>query len=254
MQFWCTLGIHITKPNLMSRLYSYVLRYDDGAAPNPFWGACTLTICKPAIRRTAQPGHWIVGMGSKKVRLEDGSDVDFSGSIVYAMKVTQRMSLREYDAHCRQFLASKIPVWTSREWPLRVGDCIYDYARGDRPGLRDSVHPESQRDRDLRGENALLSDHFYYFGLQAQPLPEKLKEIVWQGQGHRVCEDAGLIEKFENWIGKFELNKIYGDPQLRYWFDNASDEEIRSACTKRDDNDDEDQESVDADASKKGRC
>lgn len=37
-------------------IYSYVLRTDDGAAPNPFWGTCTLTICKPVIRRTAHIG------------------------------------------------------------------------------------------------------------------------------------------------------------------------------------------------------
>src|ERR1700678_772059 len=207
----------------MSRLYSYVLRYDDGAAPNPYWGTCTLTICKPAIRRTAQPGNWIVGMGSKRVRLEDGSDVDFSGSVVYAMKVAQTMSLADYDIHCQQSLKGKIPDWESRKWPLRVGDCIYDYGQGDRPRLRDSVHPEAQRARDLRGENALLSDHFYYFGLDARPLPNVLEKIVWQGQNHRVFEDATLIEAFEAWISQFELNKVYGDPQLRYWFDNASD-------------------------------
>ena len=43
----------------MTKLYSYCLPYDDGAAPNPFWGTCTLVICKPAIRRTARVGDWI---------------------------------------------------------------------------------------------------------------------------------------------------------------------------------------------------
>ena len=45
----------------MPNLFSYVLRYDDGAAPNPFWGTCTLAICKPAIRRKANLGDWVVG-------------------------------------------------------------------------------------------------------------------------------------------------------------------------------------------------
>ena len=40
-------------------IYSYVLRIDDGAAPNPFWEICTLTICKPVIRRNAE--YWRLG-------------------------------------------------------------------------------------------------------------------------------------------------------------------------------------------------
>jgi hypothetical protein len=40
----------------MKKLYSYCIPVDDGAAPNPFWDICTLVICKPVIRRTAQIG------------------------------------------------------------------------------------------------------------------------------------------------------------------------------------------------------
>jgi len=45
-----------SEPKPEADLYSYTVRYDDGAAPNPFNGMCTLAICKPAIRRTAAPG------------------------------------------------------------------------------------------------------------------------------------------------------------------------------------------------------
>lgn len=45
------------------RLFSYCIPVDDGAAPNPFWGVCTLAICKPAIRRVAEVGDWIAGVG-----------------------------------------------------------------------------------------------------------------------------------------------------------------------------------------------
>ena len=38
----------------MTRLFTYCILVDDGAAPNLFWGVCTLAICKPAIRRAAQ--------------------------------------------------------------------------------------------------------------------------------------------------------------------------------------------------------
>ncbi len=43
------------------RIYAYILKVDSGFAPNPFHGWCTLACCKPAIRRKARPGDWIVG-------------------------------------------------------------------------------------------------------------------------------------------------------------------------------------------------
>lgn len=49
------------------RLFSYCIPVDDGAAPNPFWGVCTLTICKSKIRRVAEIGDWVVGVGSVNV-------------------------------------------------------------------------------------------------------------------------------------------------------------------------------------------
>ena len=37
-------------------LYSYIVAYDGGSAPNPFHEFCTLAICKPGMRRTAEKG------------------------------------------------------------------------------------------------------------------------------------------------------------------------------------------------------
>jgi len=62
-----------------------------------FGRLCTLTICKPAIRRNAQIGDWVIRTGSKNIKLKDGKIYDFSDSIVYAMKITDRKTLNEYD-------------------------------------------------------------------------------------------------------------------------------------------------------------
>lgn len=43
----------------MGQIYSYVLRYDDGVAPNPYGGVCTLAICKPVIRKKPK---WVIGL------------------------------------------------------------------------------------------------------------------------------------------------------------------------------------------------
>lgn len=104
----------------MPNLYSYVLRVDDGAAPNPYGGVCTLTICKPAIRRKAEPGDWIVGLGP--TRAPDGRNL--ARHVVYAMKVSRSMPFADCYRHCQQHLTAKRPVW-SRDAPFehQVGDC-----------------------------------------------------------------------------------------------------------------------------------
>ena len=91
----------------MSKIYSYVLRHDSGAAPNPFWGVCTLVICKPPIRRTAAVGDWVIDTGSVKATCNDGQQHDLSASLLYAMKITQIMTMEEYDRQCGKGIAGK---------------------------------------------------------------------------------------------------------------------------------------------------
>jgi hypothetical protein len=192
-------------------LYSYCLRYDTGAAPNPFWGVCTLVICKPAIRRTAKEGDWVVGLGPGASPLGDISD-----RVVYAMCVTRRMSMRDYDAFCRRDLPGKIPAWGSDDFRRRVGDCIYDFSRQDRPIIRRGVHDERNREVDLGGVNALLSEHFYYFGDDPEPLPRPLLPIVHRMQGHKSRANADYAEGFVAWIEGLGLaaNQLRGEPLL----------------------------------------
>jgi len=144
---------------------------------------------------------------------------DLAGSLVYAMKVSDKKSLKEYDTYCQSKLPDKIPYWRTADWRKRLGDCIYDYSKEGEPAIRRAVHKEQHRVRDLSGLYALLSNHFYYFGEEPRPIPASLKEIVLKGRGHRVIEDAKLIKSFEKWIKKFKKNKIYANPQRRYLFD-----------------------------------
>lgn len=85
--------------------------------------------------------------------------------------------------------------------------------------------------RDLRGGNSLLSTHFYYFGEEPPVIPKELKHIIKRGQKHLVFDDTKTIRALENWIGRFQKNKIYADPQLRFQFDPAwQDTNVKSNC------------------------
>jgi len=78
------------RPISKAHLFSYILRYDSGFAPNPFGRACTLACCKPTIRRTASPDDWLIGT----------TPAPNAGRLTYAMRITQALTFDHYwDAH-----------------------------------------------------------------------------------------------------------------------------------------------------------
>ena len=185
----------------MTRLYSYCIPCDDGAAPNPFEGVCTLVICKPAIRRTAQVGDWIVGTGAIIARLGSGASADLGGKLVYAMRVTEKMTMEEYDAYTERTLPGKRPHWDRSAWWRKLGDSIYDFSDANNPKLREPcVHGAENIETDRSGKYALLSHHFYYFGDKAIELEGRLREIAQNQQGHRKQLNDSYVDYFEAWI------------------------------------------------------
>jgi Nucleotide modification associated domain 2 len=209
----------------MPTLFSYCIPYDDGAAPNPFWGLCTLAICKPIIRRVAKEGDWIVGTGSVNSPIRD-----ISGKVVYAMRVTGKMTMRGYDQFTSSELPNKIPQMDHTDPRRWYGDSIYDFSTFP-PPLRPSVHGEGNRSTDLHGSFVLLSDHFFYFGDQPIALPEALLGIVKQGQGHRSDKNAEYVDAFVDWIeslkSKYPLNEPIGNPQ---WWSKQNAQASCSPC------------------------
>ena len=195
----------------MARLFSYCIPIDDGAAPNPYWGYCTLVICKPKIRSVAGPGDWIVGTGSA-----DSPIGDVRNHVVYAMEVTRALSMQTYDVWAKANAPGKIVDWTNSEITRRLGDAIYEFVGGfirQRP----SVHGAGNRDVDLGGKQALISDHFYYFGDKPVLLPTELWPIVRQGQGHKSTANAPHLKSFVSWIESlgFAKNTLHGEPQFK---------------------------------------
>jgi hypothetical protein len=155
------------------------------------------------------------------------------------MKVTDVITMPGYDQLCRTKHPKKSPDWGSKDYRRQVGDCQYDYSQGPEPILRPGVHAEINRERDLSGKNALLSEHFYYFGNQPVDLPASLKPIIHSTQGHKSTLNNPYVEAFERWIkeAEYRKNHLYGEPQLKANFE--SDPEGCKKCSQMDLEDDE---------------
>lgn len=168
------------------RTYLYKLTSDRGGAPcaveaaKPF---LTLAICKPAIRRTAQPGDRILGISSHSLAASDGYPLC---SVIYAAVVSEGLEARDY------FQADS-------PFGMRP-DCIYEFhqqnGRAAHAG-RSGLHSEEKHLlKDLgtypfyRNGRILLCRDFRYFGPGAVPIPARLHLLLQAaetlGQGHRV--------------------------------------------------------------------
>lgn len=200
----------------MTNLYSYVVRYDSGFAPNPFYGYCTLATCKPKIRSSANVGDWVVGCGS------NSQDVRRGGHLVYAMRVSETLTFSEYNADPR-FESKKPYRYGSRK--QSCGDNIYYRSLGGQAWQqRDSFHSHADgsinRDhvsRDTGTNRVLISDRYIYFGGEGPEFPPFLRDqtgrpLCKSGIGYTTFDDQQLIANFEQWIDSFGAVGYQGAP------------------------------------------
>lgn len=200
----------------MARIHSYVVRYDSGFAPNPFYGYCTLATCKPNIRRSADIGDWVVGSGSNDRTVRRG------GHLVYAMRVTEAMTFDEYGADPR-FEYKKPYRNGSRK--QSCGDNIYFRAvAGAAWQQRDSFHSRPNGTlnpdhvaRDTGVNRVLISNDFVYFGGEGPEFPKELidqqeRPLCKTGIGLTTFDDAQLIANLEQWIRSFDVSGYQGAP------------------------------------------
>lgn len=202
------------------KIYAYQVPIDDGAAPNPYGGVCTLAICKPNLRKIAQVNDWIIGINS-------------NNKLIYTMKVTQILSMKEYDTFTKESLNIKIPDIQSIDIEKHMGDSVYDFSN-DTITLRKSVHSKCTKEMDLAGKNVLLSALFYYFGSETKILPSEFKDIVNLDIDF-IQLDKELEEIFFKWLYKqnFEQNKIYANPNIVGLISSSDREEEMSCCVRK---------------------
>ncbi|GAG35565.1 unnamed protein product, partial [marine sediment metagenome] len=169
------------------KLYCHIELTDTGFAPNPFWGFLTLAGCKPAIRRTADIGDWSIGLSSSR----EGH------RIIYCMEVDEIMSFGDY--YNDERFKKKIPIMDSRKGIYRRGDNIYPKIDGKYSTQLPSRHSNKNRsknirhkNRDLGGRHVLISEYFYYFGINMIDNPFKFLTV---GRGHTSKFSEDQIEK-----------------------------------------------------------
>lgn len=194
------------------RLFSYVVRYDFGFAPNPFEGWCTVATCKLQIRGAAAVGDWVVGTGSAQKKL--------AGKLVYALRVDEIMTFDDYWKDTR--FVRKIP--TDRAALKRAyGDNIYHHGDDGSWVQADSRHSldggapnPGHILTDTSVDAVLIGSHFTYYGGDGPDVPSHLRQdfgvdLVHSGRGHRCGFPADLVAAAVEWLQSLDQG-ILGRP------------------------------------------
>lgn len=195
----------------MPKMYSYVVAYDSGFAPNPFNGFCTLATCKPKIRKHASIGDWIIGTGSDRKGVRRG------GFLVHAMCVEEDLTFSEY-WHDPRFSKKKPNLFGS--YRMACGDNIYcpdgegwlqlNSYHSNQDGTQRADHTR----KDTSVDRVLISQKFVYFGAEGPELPGYLKSagLIHSGIGEHKVTDVGAIEMFETWFDELGVRGYQGRP------------------------------------------
>jgi Nucleotide modification associated domain 2 len=194
-------------------LFSYVVRWDHGFAPNPFHGVCSLATCKAAIRAAAELGDWVLGTGS--------ASRDYGGHAIFAMRIDQVLTFDEYWSD---------PQW-SRKRPVmngslkqRFGDDIYhrdaagQWLQADsRHSWEDKANHENLKSDTGRTQRVLIGREFKYWGELAPKLPPPLRHFAITRPGDKRDFGANEIQAFLAWYQSFPEKGQIGDPlEWRY--------------------------------------
>ncbi len=187
------------KPNL----FSYIVTGDNGFAPNPFGGTCTLACSKPNIRKNANLGDWIIGTtkSSNKARL------------VFAMRVDRGLTFDMY--------------WDFPEYQCKkpgknngCGDNIYKKGKDSHlVQVKNLFHGKEQYKSDTSINRVLISKTFYYFGKEAVEIPDKFSSTVVAVQGHKTLKPNSpnsnkrdIVPLFLEWLQKNFDQGVHGEP------------------------------------------
>ena len=177
------------------KLFSYVVDHDNGFAPNPYYGVCTLAHCKFGVNgkknvvELAQKGDWVVGTGGRGKRSVG------HGKLIYAMRVDEKLTLKKYYYDVR-FQKKK-----------RRKNGSYRQGQGD--NLNKAKH--------LRGRYVIISRRYFYFGRNAIKIPIRFREhpihpLEKKGPGFRSRFNEKFVTSVVGWLNTSYRTGILGNP------------------------------------------
>lgn len=184
----------------MTTVFAYRVDHDRGLAPNPFFGICSLAVCKPKVRRQAGIGDYVLGTSSYERRNMARSGVP-GGRAVFIMRVTAITDFERYHDDWPR----KRPLMRGARI-RRVGDAIYRRDPETSEWLQaDSLHsrpggvlsPADLQTDTGWTDKVLLSDDFTYWGKDAPALPSDLlpftRKDVREKYHYSEAEKAAFI-------------------------------------------------------------
>lgn len=182
------------------RLVVYVVASDDGLAPNITGGYCSLTVCKPVVRRVARPlKDWVVGMSTNK---------HGATKLIYSMQVEEKIPFDDFFADER-FAAKK---------PLPQNPMGDNFIKNGHAVLYWGAH-HAKPDKmaaNLKMPVALCGQNFWYFGKNAPELPKTFHEtklVKGPRRGHKIVDNPQDVNRFYKWLTKHYNPAIYGEPR-----------------------------------------
>lgn len=202
--------IHV---EVLMKLYSYIVTRDFGFAPNPFHGYCTLATCKPKIRRNADIGDIVVGIGSAA----KGSS--YKNRLIYAMVVSEKLTYDEY-WNCDKFKCKRPSMHGSKK--KMYGDNIYHMSEETKEIIQEDSHHSLEHgvtnilnySRDVPGKCVLVAEEFWYWGRDAINLPPQFLRLANIGIGHITINDPSFIQSFLTWLRNMQDSGYIGTPNM----------------------------------------
>jgi hypothetical protein len=131
------------------RVYTYVIRYDGGSAPNYERPFTTLAVCKPDIRRCSEKGNCILAFASATLSTEPHA-------VRWAGIIRDKLPFADYWRDTR--FQDKKPTKSA------TPDNIYKPVGPELHQVPNCTHNKRNRSGDLRGQFVLVLDPVWRFG------------------------------------------------------------------------------------------
>ena len=146
-------------------VWTYVMTYDLGGAPNFEPPVTTLTLCAPRVRREARPGDLVLAFNGSLVHAVYGNERHpEKHSVRWAGIVAEVVPLEDYWADPR--FGGKKPG-RSRGYP----DNIYRIVNGSFEQVPNPTHKLENMRTDIGGARSLVFQTIWYLGPAAPMLP-----------------------------------------------------------------------------------